>query len=176
MTLSEVFDCKPFQQRAPAAAKRVGLFPNERPFWKVSRDSKKPSQYLVWSPKVVWLCDGQVYVMEENTGAFDWWHFECRDTVTRFWGSLFVPCIQEHHLLLQHDNAGPHDARICTQFLETEIITVLSRPAYSPPDVSPIRGVWYALDQRIWRHVPVPANFAQPFVVYISSYLLCLWD
>ncbi|PIO12865.1 hypothetical protein AB205_0151530 [Aquarana catesbeiana] len=29
-----------------------------------------------------------------------------------------VPFIHDHHLMLQHDNALPHVARICTQFLE----------------------------------------------------------
>ncbi len=28
----------------------------------------------------------------------------------------------DHHLMLQHDNARPHVARICTQFLEAEKI------------------------------------------------------
>ena len=51
------------------------------------------------------------------------------------------------------DNAWPHDARICTQFLEAEHVPVLPWPVYSP-DVSPIDHVWDALDQR----VPVPAN------------------
>ncbi len=36
--------------------------------------------------------------------------------------------IHNHHLMLQHDNAQPHVARICTQFLETENILVLEVP------------------------------------------------
>ncbi len=43
-----------------------------------------------------------------------------------------VPFIQNHHLMLQHDNARPHVARICTQFLEAEKIPVIAWPAYSP--------------------------------------------
>ncbi len=42
-----------------------------------------------------------------------------------------MPFIQDHHLMLQHDNAQPHVTRICTQFLEAENIPVLSWPAYS---------------------------------------------
>ncbi len=34
--------------------------------------------------------------------------------------------------MLQHDNARPHVARICTQFLEAENIPVIAWPAYSP--------------------------------------------
>ncbi len=42
-----------------------------------------------------------------------------------------VPFIYDQHLMLQHDNARPHVARICTQFLEAENIPVLAWPAYS---------------------------------------------
>ncbi len=73
---------------------------------------------------------------------------------------IVVPFIHDHHLMLQHDNAQPHVARICTQFLEAENIPVLAWPAYSP-DMSPIEHVWDALDRRIWQRVPVPANIQQ---------------
>ncbi len=71
-----------------------------------------------------------------------------------------MPFIHDHHLMLQHDNARPHVARICTQFLEAKNIPVLAWPAYSP-DMSPIELVWDALDRRIRQHVPVPANIQQ---------------
>jgi transposase len=48
----------------------------------------------------------------------------------------------------QHDNALPHVARICTQFLEAENVPVLSWPAYST-DMSPIEHVWDALDRHV---------------------------
>ncbi len=35
---------------------------------------------------------------------------------------IVVPFIHDHHLMLQHDNARLHVARICTQFLEAENI------------------------------------------------------
>uniref|UniRef100_A0A3P9KLZ0 Tc1-like transposase DDE domain-containing protein n=1 Tax=Oryzias latipes TaxID=8090 RepID=A0A3P9KLZ0_ORYLA len=75
-------------------------------------------------------------------------------------GPIVVPYIQQHHLMLQHDNARPHVARICTQFLEAENIPVLAWPAYST-DMSPIEHVWDALDRRIQQRVPVPANIQQ---------------
>ena len=46
-----------------------------------------------------------------------------RDIVTRSWGPLSGH--PSHHLMLQHDNARPHVARICPQFLEAENIPVL---------------------------------------------------
>ncbi|KAL0168200.1 hypothetical protein M9458_036422, partial [Cirrhinus mrigala] len=73
-----------------------------------------------------------------------------RDEILR---PIVVPFIHDHH-----DNARPHVARICTQFLEAENIPV--HPAYSP-DMSPIEHVWDALDRRIRRRVPVPANIQQ---------------
>ncbi|KAL0180761.1 hypothetical protein M9458_023167, partial [Cirrhinus mrigala] len=73
---------------------------------------------------------------------------------------IAVPFIHNYHLMLQHDNARPHVARICTQFLEAENIPVLAWPAYSP-STSPIEHVWDALDRCIRRRVPVPANIQQ---------------
>ncbi len=71
--------------------------------------------------------------------------------------AAILGAILGHHLMLQHDNARPHVARICTEFLEAENIPVLEWPAYSP-DMSPIEHVWEALDQHIRQRVPVPAN------------------
>ncbi len=56
-----------------------------------------------------------------------------RDEILR---PIVVPFIHDHHLMLQHDNARPHVARICTQFLEAENIPVLAWPAYSPDIVT----------------------------------------
>ncbi len=95
-----------------------------------------------------------------NTGAFYWWHFECTEIPWRDPEAHVVSFIHDHHLMLQHDNARPHVARICTQFLEAENIPVLAWPAYSP-DMSPIEHVWDALDRRIRQRVPVPANIQQ---------------
>ncbi len=80
-----------------------------------------------------------------------------RDEILR---PIVVPFIHDNHLMLQHDNARPHVARICTQFMEAENILVLAWPAYSP-DMSPIEHVWDALDRRIRQCVPVPANIQQ---------------
>ncbi len=73
---------------------------------------------------------------------------------------IVVPFIQDHHLILQNNNARPHVARICTQFLEAENIPVIAWPAYSP-NLSPIEHVWDALDRRIRQRVQVPANIQQ---------------
>ncbi len=117
--------------------------------------------WIEWPMVVVGLWYGQAYVMDNEHRcillmAF-WMH---RDTVTRSWGPLFCHSPDDHHLMLQHDNARPHVTRVCTQFLEAENIPVLAWPAYSP-DMSPIEHVWDALDRRIRQRVPVPANIQQ---------------
>ncbi len=71
-----------------------------------------------------------------------------------------MPFIHDHQLMLQHDNARPHVARIFTQFLEAKNIPVLAWPAYSP-DMSPIEHVCDTLGWRILQRVPVPANIQQ---------------
>ncbi len=95
-----------------------------------------------------------------NTGAFYWWHFECTEIP---WREPEAHCCAIHSwpfLMLLHDNARPHVARICTQSLEAENIPVLVWPAYSP-DMLPIEHVWDALDRRIRQRVPVPVNIQQ---------------
>ncbi len=73
---------------------------------------------------------------------------------------IVVLFIHDHHLMLQHDNARPHVARISTQFLEAENIPVIAWPSYSP-DMLPIEHVWDALDWHIRQRVPVPAKIHQ---------------
>ncbi len=95
-----------------------------------------------------------------NTGAFYWWHLNAQRYRVEILRPIVVPFIHDHHLMWQHDNARPHVARICTQFLEAKKIPVLAWPAYSPK-MSPIEHVWDALDRHIWQRVPVPAYIQQ---------------
>ncbi len=106
---------------------------------------------MVWAG----VCYGQQTQMHFIEGILNAQRY--RDEILR---PIVVPFIHDHHLMLQHDNARPHFARICTQFLEAENIPVLALPAYSP-DMSPIEHVWDALDQCIRQRVPVPANIQQ---------------
>ena len=71
-----------------------------------------------------------------------------------------MPFIRRRCLMFQHDNARPHNTRICTQFLDAENVPVGPWPVYSP-DMSPIEHAWDALDQRVRQSVPVPANIQQ---------------
>ena len=47
-----------------------------------------------------------------------------------------APSRRRSRLLLHHDNAAPHKARLTQQFLEEQGITLLPHPPYSP-DLAP---------------------------------------
>ncbi len=80
-----------------------------------------------------------------------------RDEILRL---IVVPFIHDHHLMLQHDNARPHVARICTQFLEAENIPVLAWPAYSP-DMSMFGMFWIGVYDSVFQFLPISSNFTQ---------------
>ena len=122
---------------------------------------------------------GRRMLWTTNTGAL---LIDCILNAQRYCDEILRPIvvsfIHDHHLMLQHDDARPSVARICTQFLEAENIPVLAWPAYSE-DMSPIEHVWDALDATRIQHVydtytyriridsvlqflPISSNFAQP--------------
>ena len=60
-----------------------------------------------------------------------------------------VPVLQRHGpAILIHDNARPHVARICRQFLNRNNVNVLPRPAVSP-DMNPIEHIWDYLGRKV---------------------------
>ncbi len=79
--------------------------------------------FMVWAG----VCYGQQTQVHFIDGILNAQRY--RDEIQR---PIVVPFIHDHHLMLQHDNARPHVARVCTQFLEAENIPVLAWPAYSP--------------------------------------------
>ncbi len=114
----------------------------------VNRVANGGGGVMVWAG----VCYGQrtqVHIIDSVLNAQRY-----RDKILR---PIVVPFIHDHHLMLQHDNARPHVARICTQFLVAENIQIIAWPAYSP-DMSPIEHDWDALDRRIRQRVPVPTN------------------
>ena len=60
-----------------------------------------------------------------------------------------VPFLQRHgSAILMHDNARPHVARICRQFLDRNNVNVLLWPAVSP-DMNPNEHIWDYLGRKV---------------------------
>ncbi|KAI4904756.1 hypothetical protein NFI96_010311 [Prochilodus magdalenae] len=72
--------------------------------------------------------------------------------------------------LLVHNNARPHVARVCRQFLENEGIDTIDWPTGSP-DLSPIEHLWDIMFQSIRRH-----QVALQTVQELSNALVQIWE
>ncbi len=66
--------------------------------------------------------------------------------------------------MLQHENARPHAARICTQFLEDENISVLAWPhtLRTCHSLSIFGMLWISVYGSMFQFLPISSNFAQP--------------
>ena len=80
-----------------------------------------------------------------------------------------LPLVNAHNLTFQHDNARPHVARVCRDFLNQNNVQVLDWPPYSP-DLNPIEHLWDALDRRVRKRVKVPNNVAQLQLALIQEW------
>ena len=75
---------------------------------------------------------------------------------------FIMPLIRRLHLMFQDDNAQPHVARICTQFLEAENIPVRPWPAYSPDPLSMFGMLWIDVYDSVLQFPSIFSNFPQP--------------
>ena len=72
-----------------------------------------------------------------------------------------IPYMQLHNdAIFMHDNARPHVAQVCQDYLRAHNVQVLDWPPYSP-DMNPIEHLWDHLDRKVrLRNLP-PRNHAQ---------------
>ena len=80
-----------------------------------------------------------------------------RDEILR---PVAVPLVQQRNLILQQNNARPHVARVCQDFLANNNIAPLAWPPYSP-DLTPIQHMWDELDRRVRKRRNPHATLAQ---------------
>ena len=94
-------------------------------------------------------------------------------TAVRYWDQVLMPhvlpLVNAHNLTFQHDNARPHVARVCRDFLNQNNVQVLDWPPYSL-DLNPIEHLWDALDRRVRKRANVPNNVAQLQLALIQEW------
>ncbi|GFU62477.1 transposable element Tcb1 transposase [Trichonephila clavipes] len=77
-----------------------------------------------------------------------------RDVILEQYVCLFRGVMGAEFLFMD-DNARPHHANIVDECLQSEDITRMYWPAYSP-NLNPIEHVWDILDKQIVAHQPLP--------------------
>ena len=120
----------------------------------VERDRFGGGSVMVWGG-IAHGIKSQLIIVAGNMTAVRY-----RDEVLR---PVAVPLVQQRNLILQQDNARPHVARVCQDFLANYNIEPLAWPPYSP-DLTPIEHMWDELDRRVRKRrnpPPPPATLAQ---------------
>ncbi len=75
-----------------------------------------------------------------------------RDEILR---PIVVPFIHDHHLMLQHDNARPHVARICTQFLEASQFLHGQHTHRTCHPLSMFGMLWIGIYDSVFQFLPI---------------------
>ena len=105
----------------------------------VERDRFGGGSVMVWGG-IAHGIKSQLIIVAGNMTAVRY-----RDEILR---PVAVPLVQQRNLILQQDNARPHVARVCQDFLANNNIAPLAWPPYSP-DLTPIEHMWDELDRRV---------------------------
>ena len=72
-----------------------------------------------------------------------------------------ISYVQLHnHAIFMHDNARPHVAHVCQDYLRAHNVQVLDWPRYFS-DMNPIELLWDHLDRKVRLRNPLPRNLAQ---------------
>ena len=87
-------------------------------------------------------------------------------TAIRYRDEILEPIVRPYAgavgpgFLLMHDNARPHVARVCRQYLEDEGIDRIEWPSRSP-DLNPIEHLWDIMFQSIRRRQVAPQTLQE---------------
>jgi hypothetical protein len=127
----------------------------------LERDRFKCGSVMVWGGISHGLKSPLIVIAGNLTGV------RYRDEILR---PVAVPFVQQHHLIFQQDNARPHVARLCQDFLSSHNINPLDWPPYSP-DLSPIDHMWDEMDRRVRGRRNAPATLDQ-----LKATFLVEWD
>ena len=114
----------------------------------VERDRFGSGSVMVWGG-IAHGIKSQLIIAAGNMTAVRY-----RDEILR---PVAVPLVQQRNLILQQDNARPHVARVCQDFLANNNIAPLAWPPYSP-DLTPIEHMWDELDRRVRKRRNPPRN------------------
>ena len=117
----------------------------------VERDRFGGGSVMVWGG-IAHGIKSQLIIVAGNMTAVRY-----RDEILR---PVAVPLVQQRNLILQQDNARPHVARVCQNFLANNNIAPLAWPPYSP-DLTPIEHMWDELDRRVRKRRNPPVTLAQ---------------
>ena len=96
---------------------------------------------VLWYGVALWAEGKQISVVQGNLNA--------QGYINQILQTEAVPFLQRHEpAILIHDNARPHVARICRQFLNRDNVNVLPWPAVSP-DMNPIEHILDYLGRKV---------------------------
>ncbi len=99
-----------------------------------------------------------------NTGAFYWWHFECRDTVTRSWGPLLCHssttitscCSMIMHSLMLQGSVHNSWKLKTSQFLHGQHTHRTCHP------LSMFGMLWIGVYDNVFQFLSISSNITQP--------------
>ena len=103
-----------------------------------------------------WSGDADPWRVRDN-GSLNAVRF--RDEILRAIIGPYAGAVGPGFLLVQ-DNARPHGARVCRQFLDDEGIDAIDWPSHSP-DLNPIENLWDVMYRFIWRNQDLPQTLQE---------------
>ncbi|MDI4567641.1 MAG: hypothetical protein E7Y34_00950 [Mycoplasma sp.] len=98
----------------------------------------------------------ELFWVPELTFMFKLESWQAISIGTSFWNNMYI-CfgVPWAHNLFMDDNARPHRANIVSECLQSEDITRMDWPAFSP-DLNPVEHVWDMLGRRVAARQPPP--------------------